>query len=106
MALGQGAPDPLELELLMSQALWNRYLTLQERLAFGNAEKKTDNAGKRERKMSCVKVTLGQAGIKRQAKQVEIRPLIVDNRDFNTNPFSTHSTKTHLGNNNFFRSAL
>jgi hypothetical protein len=101
-----GAPDPLDLELLTSQAVRNRYLTLQERLAFGNTERKTDNEGERERKISRGKVTSGQPGIKRKAKQMEIRPLIVDNRDFNTNPLSTYSTKTHLDSNNLFHTAL
>ena len=102
MAIGQGT-DPLDLELLTSQAFRNQYLTLQERLAFRNAERETDNARKRERKMSCLNAKLTETrNIKREAKQVEIRPPIVDSRDCNTNPFTTYSTTTYLGNNSFF----
>ena len=55
MALGQGAPATLDLELLTLQAFRNQYLTLRERLAFINTERKADKAGQRGGKTSCVK---------------------------------------------------
>jgi hypothetical protein len=114
MALGQRASATLDLEQLTSQAFRNQYLTLRERLAFINTGRKADKAGQRGERRAALKVTLRQPGIKRQANQMGIRPLIVDYRNFNINPFNTYPTKahthththTHLGNNNFFRSVL